>query len=131
MTLQELRRVYENISFNKLVGIRVARKHSDGVTLELAFRDELRNVAGVMHGGAMATVADVAVGVALANHFGERRPATTTDLKINYLRPITHGKLVARSRLIRVGKTLCVGRVELFDAERKLAAFAIVTHMLL
>lgn len=131
MTLQDLRNVAENVSFNKLVGIRVRRKHSDGVTLECTMRDELRNVAGVMHGGVAATLADVAVGIALASHFGERRPSTTTDLKINYLRPIAHGKIVARSRLIRVGKTLCVGRVDISDGQRKLAAVAIATYMLL
>jgi uncharacterized protein (TIGR00369 family) len=94
-------------------------------------RDELRNVAGMMHGGVAATLADAAVGIALARHFGGRRPFTTTDLKINYLRPVAQGKIVARSHLVRIGKTLCVGRVDLSDAQRRLAAVAIVTYMLL
>jgi len=119
------------MSFNKLVGIQLVRRHRDGVTVQCAMREELKNVAGVMHGGVAATVADAAVGIALASHFGGRRPCTTTDLKINYLRPIAHGKLVGRSHLLRIGKTLCVGRVDLFDADRKLAAVAIVTYMLL
>ena len=94
-------------------------------------RDELKNVAGIMHGGVMASVADAAVGIALASHFGGRRPCTTTDLKINYLRPVAHGKIVARSHLLRIGKNLCVGRVDMSDAQGKLAAVAIVTYMLL
>jgi acyl-CoA thioesterase len=76
-------------------------------------------------------MADTASGIALHLHFGGRRPITTTDLKINYLRPITKGRVVARSHLIRVGKTLGVGRVELFDSQRNLAAVAIVTYMIL
>jgi uncharacterized protein (TIGR00369 family) len=52
-------------------------------------------------------------------------------MKINFLRPIQDGKLVARSHLLRIGKRLCVGRVDMFDAKRKLAAVAIVTYMLL
>ena len=117
--------------FNKLIGLRVVRVHKDGVTLECAMREELKNVAGMMHGGVMASVADAAVGIALASHFGGRRPCTTTDLKINYLRPIAHGKIVARSHLLRIGKNLCVGRVDMVDAHRKPAAVAIVTYMLL
>src|SRR5258708_30728254 len=117
--------------FNKLIGLRIVRTHSDGVTLECSMRDELKNSAGVMHGGVAATVADAAVGIALASHFAGLRPCTTTDLKINYLRPITHGKIVARSRLVRIGKTLCVGRVYMSDGQRKLAAVALVTYMLL
>jgi uncharacterized protein (TIGR00369 family) len=71
------------------------------------------------------------VGISLASHFEGRRPCTTTDLKINYLRPIAEGKLVARAHLLRVGKKLCVGRVDMHDSHRKLAAVAIVTYMLL
>jgi len=131
LTLQDLRAVAENMPFNKLIGIRVLRTHRDGVTIACAMRDDLRNVAGVMHGGVAATMADAAVGIALAHHFNGRRPCTTTDLKVNYLRPIAEGKLVARSHLLRIGKSLCVGRVDLFDAKAKLTAVAIVTYMLL
>lgn len=117
--------------FNKLLGIRIVRRHSDGVTIECRLRDHLLNSAGVAHGGVLATMADAAMGIGLHSHFGGRRPATTTDLKINYLRPVKHGKAVARSHIVRVGRNLCVGRVDLFDAERKLAAVAIVTYMIL
>lgn len=117
--------------FNQLIGIRVMRLHRDGVTIQCEMREHLKNVAGVMHGGVAATLADAAVGIALASHFGGRRPCTTTDLKINYLRPVSEGKMTARSHLLRVGKNLCVGRVELFNGHRKLAAVAIVTYMLL
>jgi uncharacterized protein (TIGR00369 family) len=131
VTIHDLRNVVESMPFNKLVGLRIVRLHSDGVTVECAMRDDLRNSAGVMHGGVAATLADAAVGIALASHFGGRRPFTTTDLKVNYLRPIAQGKLVARSHLVRIGKNLCVGRVDMLDAHRKLAAVAIVTYMLL
>lgn len=117
--------------FNKLIGIRVMRRHSDGVTIECKMREDHKNVAGVMHGGVAATMADAAVGIALASHFQGRRPCTTTDLKINYLRPIAEGKIVARSHLLRVGKQLCVGRVDMLDSQGKMAAVAIVTYMLL
>lgn len=121
----------EKMPFNKLVGLRIIRGHSDGVTIECAMRDELKNLAGVLHGGVAATLADAAVGIALAHHFKGRRPCTTTDLKINYLRPIERGKVTARSHLVRIGKKLCVGRVDLSDSQRKLAAVAVVTYLLL
>lgn len=131
MTLRDLRHVAENMPFNKLLGIRVMRRHSDGVTIQCPMRDDLKNIAGVMHGGVAATLADAAVGIGLASHFGGRRPVTTTDLKINYLRPIESGKIVARSHLLRVGRKLCVGRVDVFDQKRQLAAVAVVTYILL
>ncbi|HEY6391181.1 MAG TPA: PaaI family thioesterase [Bryobacteraceae bacterium] len=117
--------------FNKLIGVRVLRRHADGVTIECRMRDELQNSAGVLHGGVAATLADAAVGIALASHFGGRRPCTTTDLKINYLSAVSDGKIIARSHLLRVGKRLCVGRVDIADSHGKLIAVAIVTYMLL
>jgi len=117
--------------FNKLVCVRILRRHADGVTIECRMRDELRNTAGVLHGGVTATMADAAVGIALTSHFGGRRACTTTDLKINYLSAVVDGKIIARSHLIRIGRKLCVGRVDLTDGDGKLVAVAIVTYLLL
>jgi uncharacterized protein (TIGR00369 family) len=131
LTIRELRSAAENMPFNKLIGVRVVRRHADGVTIECGTRDDLRNSAGVVHGGVAATLADAAIGIALASHFDGRRPCTTTDLKINYLSAIAQGKIIARSHLLRVGKKLCVGRVDITDGQGKLVAVAIVTYMLL
>ena len=131
INVQALQQVTRRIPFNHLLGIRVVRRHRDGVTIECVVRDELRNWAGVLHGGVTATVADVAVGVAITNHFHEKRRATTTELKVNYFLPIRDGKLTARSHLIRIGSTLVVGRVDLFDSQKRLAGAALVSYMLL
>jgi len=131
LTIRELRNAAENMPFNKLVGVRILRRHADGVTIECRMRDELRNTAGVLHGGVTATMADAAVGIALTSHFDGRRACTTTDLKINYLSAVVDGKIIARSHLIRVVRQLCVGRVDLTDGDGKLIAVAIVTYLLL
>lgn len=131
IAVQDLKDLTRRIPFNRLVGIRVVRRHRDGVTLECAVRDDLRNWAGVLHGGVTAAIADVAVGVAITNHFHRKRRATTTELKINYFLPIRDGKITARSHLIRIGSTLVVGRVDLFDSEKRLAGAALVSYMLL
>ena len=120
----------DQMPFNQLLGIRVARLHIDGVTIECKLRDELRNSANVLHGGVTATMADAAVGISLARHFRGARIATTVELKISYLRPITGGTTTARAYLVKIGGRLCVGRVDLFDGGRKLAASALVTYML-
>ena len=47
------------------------------------------------------------------------------------LRPLGGKKAIARAYTLRAGKTLHVSRVDLFDTQKKLAAVAIVTYMLL
>ena len=93
-------------------------------------RPEFRNGHGVLHGGVIATLADVAVGVGLKPRIAPKN-ATTIDLKINYLKPLIEGKLWARCYLVRVGKTLITGRVELKDDAGNMIAIAIATYMVL
>ena len=129
LTLRHLRELSENMPFNRYLGIRIMRVHKDGVTIRCAINEATLNGSGAMHGGVLATMADAAMGIGLASHFGGRLPITTTDLKINYLRPIVHGHATARSHIVRIGKNLCVGQVEIRDSERRLAAAALVTYI--
>ena len=130
-SLAELREFVHAIPFNRHIGIRLARAHADGITLECALSPELMNASGVLHGGVTATLADVAAGIALTYHLGRPRAATTVELKLNYLRPVISGKLKARARLLRVGSTLACARVDLTDVHKQLVATALVTYMLL
>jgi acyl-CoA thioesterase len=131
VTFEELKQFLHEIPFNAHVGLRLVRLHKDGVTIECGMRPELLNGSGVLHGGVTATLADVAVGMALARHLGRPRSATTVEMKINYLRPVVHGKITARSHLVKVGSRLCCGRVEIFDAAKRPVAAALITYMIL
>ena len=119
------------LRFNRLLGMRVTRVHKDGVTVECATRDDLLNAAQALHGGVFATLADAAVGISLHRHLGGSRVITTVELKINYFRPVTEGRVFARARLVRVGSQICVGAVELTDDRNRQVGAALVTYMLL
>src|ERR1051325_6640365 len=118
-------------AFNHLLGLELVRTHRDGVTIQCRLRPELMNSAGTLHGGVTASIADAAVGSALHFHFAGARPFTTVEMKANYFRPVTGGKVVARSHLARVGSAIAVGRVDLWDEHRRSIGLAIVTYMLL
>ena len=119
------------MAFNTLLGIRLHETHEDGVTISCRVKPKLLNLAGVLHGGVSATLADAAVGIATTRHY-KGRPITTVELKINYFRPVPLKNTVyARARLLRTGSTLSVGEVELRDDEQNLCGIAIVTYILL
>jgi acyl-CoA thioesterase len=118
-------------AFNHLLGFELVRVHRDGITIQCRVREELLNSAGALHGGVTASLADAAVGSAIAHHYAHRRPFTTVELKVNYFRPVTAGRIVARSRLLRVGSSICVGRVDMKDDQRRDVGVAIVTYMFL
>jgi acyl-CoA thioesterase len=131
MNFEELKQSLSEIPFNSHVGVRLVRLHTDGVTIACSIRGELLNGSGVLHGGVTATLADVAVGMALARHLGRSRAATTVELKINYMRPAAHGPVTARAHLLRVGAHLCSARVDIFDAAKRQVAAALLTYMIL
>jgi acyl-CoA thioesterase len=119
------------VAYENKLRVRVIQKHRDGVTVECPLGAELMNGAKVLHGGVIATIADEAAWHALIHAYKGKRPMTTTELKVNYLRPIVGKKMTARAYVLRAGKTLGVTRVDLFDSERRLSAISVVTYMLL
>lgn len=131
LTAPQVREVLEKIHFTKLLGVRLAALHRDGLTIACPVRRDLLNSAGVLHGGVSATLADAAVGVALHYLRGSHHPITTVELKINYFRPVFEGEVFARARMVRVGATLCVGRVDLTDARKRMIGAALMTYMIL
>lgn len=131
LSRRQVEKVLSKIHFARLLGLRLRALHRDGVTLECAIRRNLLNSAGALHGGVSASLADAAVGVALHRHLGGGRPITTVEMKINFFRPISEGRVFARSRLVRVGSTLCVGRVDITDGRQRVLGTALVTYMLL
>ena len=52
-------------------------------------------------------------------------------MKVNYLRPVRQGVLTARARLIKEGRTLVVGEVNVFDQEGRHIAVGLLTYMLI
>ncbi len=136
MTLRQLRDSLTRdsltkVPFNALLGMRLHGVHRDGITIDCTLRDDLRNSGGVAHGGIAAAMADAAVGIAIQRHFGGGRRITTVELKVNYFLPVTEGRIFARSHLLRIGSTLCVGSVDLTDERGRAIGTAIVTYMLI
>ncbi len=130
-THAQIERLLRRIAFNKHLGMRLVRLHPDGVTLSCPIRPHHLNAASVLHGGVTATMADVSVGMAVVKHLRGSHAVTTVEMKVNYLRAVTGRRILARARLVRVGSTLAIGRVDLHDDQSRLVAIALVTYMIL
>ena len=114
--------------FNDLLGIRLVEEHEDGVTVEMPVTGELLNSNAVVHGGATASLVDAALGIAITKKF--KRPTSTVEMKLNYLRPVEKGMLTARSRFVKTGRTIVVGTVDVKDDAGESVAFGLLTYML-
>jgi uncharacterized protein (TIGR00369 family) len=117
--------------FEDFLALRVTRRAAGSITCRCTLRPDLLNTQGVLHGGVAASLADEAAWHCLVARYGREQACTTTDLKINYVRPLAGSHVIARAGLLRAGRTLCVTRVALHDSSQRLCAVAIVTYMLL
>lgn len=71
---------------------------------------------GTVSGPVMMTLADVALYVAILAQIGIVPLAVTTNLSINFLRkPRADRRVVARCRMLKLGKTLAVGEVYIYS----------------
>jgi uncharacterized protein (TIGR00369 family) len=89
------------------------------------------NPMGTLHGGILCDVADAAMGIAYAATLGEDETFTTLELKINFLKPVWTGKLVARGRVVKAGRTVGLVECDIVDAADVLVARATSTCMTL
>lgn len=91
---------------------------ADGQTclLRQRYSDRLLRPGGTISGPTLMSLADFAMYVVLLSAIGPIRLAVTTSLNINFLRKGHRGQdVLAAARLLRLGKRLAVGEVNLLS----------------
>ncbi len=119
----------ESVPFAKLIGIELEEIEAGTATLGFDIRPELKQNHGVVHGGAIASLIDSATAFAIISLLPPDEHATTVDLTISYLRPLTSGRARAVARVVRAGKRMIMVSAELFDDAGTLAATALSTYI--
>jgi len=127
--LDRIHKTLETVPFAKLLGIELEEIGPGRATLGLNIRTELKQNNGVVHGGAIASLIDTATAFAIIALLPEGEQATTVDLTISYLRPLTKGRARATARVARAGRRLIVASAELVDDNGTLAATALTTYI--
>ena len=90
------------------------------------------NPLGSVHGGFGATLLDSAMGCAVHSTLGTGDGYTTLELKINFLRPLTHATGLVRGTgtVIHAGRTTALAEGKIEDAAGKIYAFATSTCLI-
>ena len=86
---------------------------------------------GIVHGGVCASIMDAAVYWAVYAGMERTVGLTTIEIKLNYLSPVSRGRLIARGRGIKTGKTICLGEASIEDETGELVGHGTSTLMVL
>jgi uncharacterized protein (TIGR00369 family) len=111
-------------SFVNLVGIVLEEVRTDYARMRLPYRPALRQPAGVVHGGALATLIDVVVVPAVGGPYAEFRPLLTVDMHVSYLDAVREEDAVAEGWVEKRGRSTVFCRAEVRTAGGRLATTA-------
>ncbi len=82
--------------------------------IAVAFRRELTQQHGFVHGGVLASIADSAAGYAAFTLMPASASILTVEYKLNLLRPGQGEAMIARGRVVKPGRKLSVVRADVF-----------------
>ena len=119
----------DHVPFARLLGIEVDSVEPGHAVLSMKLRDDLMRNNAIAHGGAIATLIDSAMAIAIMALLEKNERTVTVDLTIHYLRPISEGTTRASARVVRAGRRVITVSAELFDHNEKLSATAISTYL--
>lgn len=124
--------VFDQMPFNRLLGLKVTGFSAEQAEVRFAFKPELvgNPVQQILHGGVIASVLDTVGGI-MAISSALRRleqvehevlvakmgKMSTIDMRSDYLRPGRGLEFIATAQVIRSGNKVCVCRMELHNEQ--------------
>jgi 1,4-dihydroxy-2-naphthoyl-CoA hydrolase len=114
--------------FDGLYGLEILSISENEVRAQVKVRDELRQPAGLVHGGVFASIAEATTSMATWWAVqGEGRSAQGMSNQTSFLRPILDGTIHAVGRRRHRGRTTWVWEVDITDDEDRLCALVRMT----
>jgi len=117
--------------FANLLGVELTAAAPDEVRATLAWAEERCTTGGVLHGGALMSLADTVGAVCAFLNLPEGAGTTTIESKTNFLRGVTGGHVEAVARPLHAGRRFIVVETDLFDDRGKRVARVTQTQAVL
>lgn len=131
LNLRELIHRGENSPFYKLLNMIIEEVGNNYSRLSINIEKKHIQFLQTVHGGVMASLADSAAAWAIYGSNNLEDKPVTVEMKINYLKPVRSGTLIAEARIIHEGSRIFVSEVEIKNSEGFLVAKSLVTYYLL
>jgi acyl-CoA thioesterase len=121
----------ENSPFYRLLDMKIEEVLENYARLSIEVDMKHIQFLGTVHGGVVATLADSAAAWAIYGSGDLDCLPVTVEMKINFLKPVKSGKIVAEARNVHCGSRIFVSDVDVKDNNGTLIAKSLVTYYLL
>jgi uncharacterized protein (TIGR00369 family) len=118
--------------FMGLLGAELRAIEPGRVVLGVAYRDDLNQQNGFLHGGVVGTLCDNAAAAAAGTLVAAGSGILTIEYKVNFLGPAVGERVEAVGEVVRLGRSVTVSRADAFAIDgdkRRQVASALVTLM--
>jgi len=129
MTIEEMHQFLQDVFPEVCDMFEVQALSKDEITVRMKISKSHIRPGGTVSGPSMFTLADVAFYLATLSHVGPKALTVTTSCSIDFMRKPAHCDLIAKARVLKLGKVLSVGDVMIYsDGVDKPVAHANLTY---
>ena len=110
--------------FDEFLGLEYTKIDENNMQVTLPVQDLFINSAGVIHGGIISSLADVALSNLIgANEEGVQQ-VVTVDLNVTFIKPAIGTYLMAHSKIVKSGRTLIHTECSIYNDQQETVATA-------
>ena len=118
--------------FAEFLGLKITHVSPERVTAELFAREDLNNRFGIMHGGAIMSLADNLGGTASTANLKDGQTTTTIESKTNFFAAVPIGDTAfAECTPLHRGRTTMVWQTRITRGDGRLCALVTQTQLVL
>ena len=118
----------QGVGFDALYGLEILSPGEEEATARVVVRDEVKQPAGLVHGGVFASIAESLTSIATWKAVSQDgMMAQGLSNQTSFLRPIVQGAIHATARRRHRGRTTWVWEVDITDDEGRLCALVRMT----
>lgn len=129
MTIEELREFFEEVFPQVKDDFVIEEMSEDEITVRLKVTEQHLRPGGTVSGPSMFGLADVCFYLIIMGNVGPKALTVTTNCSIDFMRKPEPRDMIAKARLLKLGKALAVGDVMLYsEGMDKPVAHANVTY---
>lgn len=120
--IKVMKEIISRAPFMELLGMQVHTLDYGLCRLEVSMERKHLHAYGGIHGGVYASIIDTAIYWACYCHMPEELGYLSADLTVNNLASIEKGRLLVEGRILKTGRTICLGEGDVKNEEGRLLA---------
>lgn len=114
--------MYIQQPFDQFLGLEYKKLDDHHIQIKLPVQDLFINSLGVIHGGIISSLADIAMAnLGSTNELGIQK-AVTVDLNVSFLKPATGAFLLADAQIVKQGRNIIHAECSILNDKEEMVA---------